>query len=176
MSNLQNNINFQRIMIIGCSGAGKSTLSKKLHKKTGLPLIHLDKLFWNPGWVETGKAEWEKTVERITDQNQWITDGNYGGTMDIRLKKADTVIFLNRPTWLCLIRVIKRTLKNYGESRDDLPEDCKERFEWEFLKYVYNYNRTRRENILQKLKAYQESKNIFILHNEKEIRDFLASV
>ena len=163
-------------MIIGCCGAGKSTLAKKVSEKTHLPLIHLDKLFWRPNWEETSKEKWENIVEKASDDPRWIMDGNYGGTMDIRLKKADTIVFLNRSTWLCLFRVIKRMLLNYGQTRFDMAKGCRERFDFDFLKYVYNFNKTRKPNILDKLNAIRQDKQIFILNNEREVRKFLSQI
>jgi len=163
----------KKIMIIGCGGSGKSTLAKKIRKITGLPLIHMDQHFWKAGWVDIDRTEWRNLVERQTDQPEWIMDGNYGGTMDIRLEKADTIIFLDRPNWLCLYRIIKRSLKYWGKTRPDMAKGCKERLTWEFVKYVYRYNKTRRPGILEKLKGYQESKNVVILRNRKQIQTFL---
>ncbi|MEL7122101.1 MAG: adenylate kinase, partial [Bacteroidota bacterium] len=134
----------KRIMIIGCGGAGKSTLARQLHEKTGLPLIHLDKHYWLPNWVESDKKAWKQKVQQFAHEEDWIIDGNYGGTMDIRLERATTVIFLDRSRWLCLYRVMMRLLKNKGQTRMDMGAGCKERFNWEFMSYVFHYNETRR--------------------------------
>ncbi|MES2626184.1 MAG: AAA family ATPase, partial [Pseudomonadota bacterium] len=88
----------QRIAIIGCGGSGKSTLANTLGQKLGLPVHHLDQLYWRPTWIETPKAEWESLQQQLCNQPAWIIDGNYGGTMDLRLAAADTVIFLDMPT------------------------------------------------------------------------------
>ncbi len=163
-------------MIIGCCGAGKSTLAKKVHERTDLPLVHLDQLFWKPNWTEPSTEEWEGIVEKASDEATWIMDGNYGGTMDIRLNKADTVVFLNRPTWLCLFRVFKRVALNYGKTRFDMPDGCRERFDFDFLKYVYHYNKTRRDKILNKLEVIKREKQVFVLNNENEISNFLSQI
>lgn len=78
-------------------------------------------------------------------------DGNYSGTLDVRLSVADTVIFLDFPRLLCLSRVIKRRLMYAGQSRPDMASDCPERLNWEFLKYIWSYLITRCPEILEKL-------------------------
>ena len=161
---------------MGCCGAGKSTLAKKLHDKTKLPLIHLDKLYWQPNWIESTTVEWEQMVEEVSDTGSWIIDGNYGGTLDIRLAKADTIIFLDRPTWLCLYRVLKRTIQYYGKNRFDMPNGCNERFDFNFLKYVYRFNKIKRDNLLYKVENYRGKKSVFILDSDKKIQQFLSNI
>ena len=166
----------RKIMIIGCCGAGKSTLARQIHDITNIRLVHLDQYFWQPNWVETQTTEWEKIVSRLSDLPSWIMDGNYGGTMDIRLNKADVIIFLDRPTWLCLYRVIKRVLRYHGKTRPDMKEGCEERFSWTFLKYVYHYNRTRKPKILEKLNHYRAEKEVFVLRNNRAVRKYLKEI
>lgn len=164
-----------RVMIIGCSGSGKSTLARALHKLTNLPLIHLDQYFWKPNWVETLDPEWEEINQALVEKSQWIIDGNYGRTMDLRLKAAETIIFLDRPTWLCFYRVVRRILQYYGTSRPDMTEGCNERMDMVFFKYVLSYNRNRRPGILAKLTCLSKDKDIIILKNDSEIEEFLES-
>jgi adenylate kinase family enzyme len=85
----------QRIAIIGSAGTGKSTLARRLGELTGLNVIHLDALYWRPGWVAPPDEEWDTIVEEIASQENGITDGNYGRTMEPRLERADTVVFLD---------------------------------------------------------------------------------
>ncbi len=82
-----------RIAIIGSAGAGKSTLAILISNLVDLPLFHLDRLFWKPGWVETPKPEFSIIVEEVARKTKWIIDGNYSRTIDIRLKAADMIIF-----------------------------------------------------------------------------------
>lgn len=160
-------------MIIGCGGAGKSTLARQLGAKLRLPVIHLDQEFWQPNWEEPEKTEWAKTVAALVDQPTWIIDGNYGGTMDIRLQKADTVIFMDRTRWLCLFRVLKRWWQNKGQTRPDMALGCHERITFEFLQYVFFYNVTRRPGILQKLAQLSPKQTVFHLRTEPEVQRFL---
>ena len=163
----------QRIMIMGCCGAGKSTLSKKLHQITGIELIHLDQYYWNENWVETEPKKWKNTVENLASKEAWIIDGNYGGTLDIRTKKADTIIFLDFPTIICMKRVLHRTWKYHKKTRPDMTEGCNERFDLDFLHYVATFNLRRRKKLLQKLEVLKKKKAVHILQSDRQVRAFL---
>ena len=166
----------QRIMVISCGGAGKSTLSKRLHDILGLPIFHLDQIYWKSGWVESEKEQWVAASEKLTDLSKWIIDGNYGSTMDMRIKRADTIIYLDYSTFKCLYRITKRLWKYKGTSRPDMTEGCPERFDLEFYHYVLTYNMTRRKNILTKLAAVKDDKKVYVLRNDREVKDFLGEI
>lgn len=166
----------KKIMLIGSGGAGKSTLARKLHKVLGLPLIHLDNEYWSAGWIEMDKELWRQKIEELSDLPEWIMDGNYGGTMDIRLAKADTIIFMDYPTWKRLWRVFIRTLRYRNTHRPDMPEGCEERFEWKFFHYIAFYNKTRKPTILKKLTSLAEDQRVVILTSNKDTARFLSSI
>lgn len=165
----------KRIVLVGCGGAGKTTLATTLHRITDIPLIYLDKLYWKPNWEEPSKAEWVAIVEHLISQESWIMDGNFGSTMPIRFEKADTIIFMDRSRWLCLYRVMKRMLMYHGRVRPDMGASCAEHLDWAFLKYIYGYNDTRRPKILQHLERLKTRKNVIILRNNREVKEFLDS-
>src|SRR5215218_8542893 len=110
----------RRVLVLGSGGAGKSTFAARLAERTGLPLIHLDAEYWRPGWTGSPKREWLEKVERLTGGDEWIMDGNYGGTLQKRLAAADTVIFLDLPRIVCLARVVRRRLRFHGRTRPDM--------------------------------------------------------
>lgn len=106
----------KRIMVIGVSpGVGKSTFAKQLDNKLDLPVYHLDTYYWQPGWVETDKETFADAQHKIVQGDEWIIDGNYSATVAIRGKKADTIIYLERPLYVCLYRVLKRWVSLEGE-------------------------------------------------------------
>ena len=135
----------RRVLVIGSPGAGKSTLSHQLAQRTGLPLHHLDRMFWLPGWVERDREQGRATLGEVLATESWIIDGNYGSTLPMRLERADTVIWLDYPTWLCLVRVFKRWWQYRGRARPDMTEDCPENLNLEFLTYVINFRRAWRK-------------------------------
>lgn len=160
----------QKILIIGSPGSGKSTFSYRLKEKLNIPIIHLDKLFWTEGWVERSREEFDHLLLEEMKKDRWIMDGNYSRTIEMRLKEADTVIFFDYNRFLCLWRVLKRVITNYGKSRRDMGEGCPERFDGEFMKYVYSFNDTQRKSIYEKLNK-GENKTIIVIHNRKEFRE-----
>ena len=162
----------KRILIIGSSGAGKSTFARSLHEATGIELIHLDKVFWKPNWVETPKDEWKKTVEDLLTKDSWIMDGNFGGTMEMRIAACDTVIFLDLPRTICVWRAYKRVLIYKKNSRPDMAEGCDERFDLEFLKWIWDYPKRTKPKVEALLKQFQAAKNIVRLTSTKEIENF----
>src|SRR5215470_7625258 len=98
----------QKILVIGSGGAGKSTLAKRLGARLNLEVIHLDKVYWKPGWVEPPKAEWQNRVQELLNREAWIMDGNFSDTLVMRMAACDTVIFLDLARLICLWRVLKR--------------------------------------------------------------------
>src|SRR3984885_5595662 len=91
----------RRVIVTGLAGSGKSTFSRALAAKTGWPVIHLDLHFWKPGWVAPSETDWREKQCGVLAGNAWIADGNYHETLDLRLERADTVVFLDPPWWLC---------------------------------------------------------------------------
>jgi len=123
-------------MIIGSSGSGKTTLARKISKMRGLPIVHLDAQFWNKGWQPTPGELWRAKQHSLAAASRWIMDGNYDGSMEIRLDRADAVIFLDFKRFVCLLGVVKRWIKTKGKTRPDMAAGCPEKLDLTFLKYV----------------------------------------
>jgi len=159
----------KRVMIIGGSGSGKSTLSKNLAEKTNLPIVHLDKFFWKPNWELRPKAELNALVSEAILADEWIIDGNNSDSFKARVERADTIIFLDMPRWLRVFRVIKRS---------DMQDNCHERFDWEYLKFVkfvYDYNENGRLGALNLLKNAPPNVSIFHLTSRLDVDEFLVN-
>ena len=166
----------KRVMVIGCGGAGKSTFSKKLGKLTSLEVIHLDQHYWKPNWTESTTTEWTKVVKDLSEKPEWIMDGNYSSTMDLRIPKTDTIIYLDYSTIQCLWRITKRILKYKGQQRPDMSVGCKERFDLEFYHYVATYNLVRRKKLLEKINRFKEEKEILVFKNDQESEAYLQKL
>ena len=162
----------ERIMIIGCGGSGKSTLARQLGEKTGLPVVHLDKVFWHPGWVESTKEEIDEKIRQAIAEPRWIMDGNYNRTISERLKRCDTVIYLDFSRFACLLGVAKRVLTTYGTVRPDMAEGCPERFDLDFLKWIWNFNKNHRERYYRLLNETDGIEKI-VLKNRRAVKAFL---
>ncbi len=159
-----------KVIIIGNCGAGKTTLAKQIARKTDLPLIHLDKEYYQAGWKRPEKDQWQKKVTELVSEPKWILDGNYISSLDIRLKEADMIIFLDINKWICLFSILKRIIQ--GNTRDDMALGCKERLDTEFLKYVWNYNRKIRPRVYDLLNNYKEPE-LIILNSRKKMRKYI---
>ena len=165
----------ERIIIIGCGGAGKSTLAQQLGKKLNIPVVHLDKIFWKPGWVETPPEEFDELHRRELARDQWIMDGNFNRTMPERIARCDTVIYLDFSRMACICGVVKRVLTTYGTVRPDMGEGCPERVDLEFLKWVWNYNRDKKERNYRLLNEAEHAQTI-VLKNRRAVKRFLKAI
>ncbi len=166
----------RKILVIGSGGSGKTTVAKEIAARTGLPLIHLDQLFWHPGWVKTPDDEWDRLIAELSAQDAWIMDGNYGRTLPTRLDAADTVVFLDLPPVVCTWRILKRRLRYLGRSRPDVASGCPENLTWEFVSWVWTYRTRRRPEILQRLEAVRGSKKVFVLQSDADVQRFLTTL
>jgi len=164
----------KRVCVIGCGGAGKTTFSNILSRHTKLPLIHLDTLYWLPNWEEPNINAFKQIIEKTINKKSWILDGNFHNTMNKRFEKSDVIFWLDYSTWRCLFGVVHRLIKENGNaSRPDLPNCCPERFDWGFIKYVYNFRRATRPIILQKLEQHAKQAKIIIFKNPKELQRWI---
>jgi adenylate kinase family enzyme len=166
----------KKVLVIGSSGAGKSTFSIRLGEITGLPVIHLDKNYWLPDWIEPPKEVWLEQVAELITREEWIIDGNFGGTMEMRLASCDTAIFLDLPRHVCAWRVLKRAVTYRGVTRPDLASGCPEKIDLPFLKWVWDFPSRSRPRVLDRLSNVADRVKIFRLHNDREKEEFLGSL
>ena len=157
----------KKVIVIGCPGSGKSTVSRALHDKTGIPLYHLDMMYWNADKTTVEKSVFLERLSAVLEKDEWIIDGNYGSTMELRMAACDTVIFLDYPLDVCLDGIKERR----GKPRSDMPwieteEDS------EFIEFIKNYNEQQKPKVLELLKKYND-KNIIILESREQADAFL---
>jgi adenylate kinase family enzyme len=165
-----------RITIIGSGGAGKSTLARQLGDILGLPVVHLDAVHWKPGWTETPKDEWRSIVQNLVSKEAWIMDGNYGGTMEMRLAASDTVIYLNYRRWICIYRALKRCVTYYNRTRPDMGPGCNEKIDLEFLGWLWNFPSKSRPEIEDRLSRIKVGIKVIKLCSPKETERFLSEL
>lgn len=165
----------ERVVVVGAGGAGKSTLARELAAVTGLPLYHLDVLFWRPNWEETPRDEWEQVQRGLVARDRWIIDGNYAASLDIRIPAGDTVVFLDLSRFLCTRRAAWRSLRRWGARRPDLADGCNERFDLEFLRWVWTFNKTTRPKVVDAITRHGDGKRIVWLRRPADVRRFLAA-
>jgi adenylate kinase family enzyme len=166
----------RRVMVIGCGGAGKSTLARRLGDKLALPVIVLDAVYWRPGWVECPQREFREAVARLAATPEWVMDGNYSLTYDLRMPIADAVVWLDLPRWTCMRRVLLRTACGYGRTRDSMTPGCPERFDMDFLRYVWDFHARYRPQIVAALEEFAGRARLYRLESRKESEQFLAMI
>lgn len=157
----------KKIIVIGCPGSGKSTFSRALHKLTGLPLYHLDLMYWNDDKTIVDKKIFLDRLNDVLNLDEWIIDGNYISTMESRIQKCDTIVFLDYHVDVCLDGIKTRV----GNKRSDMPW-IENEIDQEFIKYIERYNLDVRPNVLELLNKYSD-KNIYIFKNRNESNEFL---
>ena len=158
----------KKIIVIGCPGSGKSTFSRALHHKTGIPLFHLDTMYWNADKTTVEKSVFLERLSSVLEQDAWIIDGNYASTMEQRMAACDTVIFLDYPLEVCLGGIQERQ----GKPRSDLPwieteEDA------EFIEFINTYNEHQRPQVMALLSMHSE-KHIIVFTNREQADVFLS--
>ncbi len=161
----------KKVIIIGCPGSGKSTFARTLQKITGLPLYHLDMMYWNSDKTVVDKAIFLQRLNDVLNKDTWIIDGNYNSTMELRLEKCDTVFFLDFPKEVCLDGLKQRK----GKQRSDLPWiETQENEDTEFIEFVKNFSETSRPKILELLKKHP-SKSIITFKSRNDADEYIKS-
>lgn len=160
----------KKIIVIGCPGSGKSTFSRALHKITGVPLFHLDRMSWNADKTTVEKAVFYERLSETLQKSEWIIDGNYASTMELRMQVCDTVIFLDYSLEVCLDGVKERK----GKARSDMPWIETEEDE-AFFAFIKKYNAQNRPQVMELLNKYAH-KNILIFKNRGEADAFLTQI
>ncbi len=158
----------QRIAIVGCSGGGKSTLARELGAALNLPIVHLDALFWKPGWTEGDPDEFRADVEGAVAADRWICEGNFIKASELRFQRADTIVWIELPITLCLWRAFWRAVTGFGVSRADLAPGCPEKIDFEFYRYIWNWNRLTRPRMQLAIKALAPRTELVRIRNDRE--------
>jgi adenylate kinase family enzyme len=162
----------KRIVVIGPGGAGKSVFAQALGKHTQLPAIHLDSLFWKPNWQKSTPTEWQATLEKISQDPEWIIEGNYKRTIDTLYEASDTIIFLDYPRWLCMWQAIRRRFEYHGKLRKDLGNN-QERLHWLYIWRIINYPR---RDVLKRIELLHKQDTLTILRSPRHAAAYLANL
>lgn len=167
----------QRVMIIGQPGSGKSTLARKLGERTGLPVMHIDTIHWQPGWVERSREEKTRLCHEVEAQECWIFEGGHSATWDNRLARADLLIWIDRSAPLRFWRVFLRTMLNRGRSRPDLPDDCPEMLANlpAFFRFMWRTKSSSGEAMKRLVATAPPSCRVVCLRSNRDTETFLAN-
>ena len=147
-----------------------------LGKHTGLSVMHLDSHYWQPGWRATPSAAWRTKVRELVAEPAWVMDGNYTSTLDLRLPAADTIVFLDLPRALTLVRVVRRRWRWRGRTRPDMAPGCPERLTARFLLWVWRYPHDGRPRLLSAINAARAEERVVRLTSRRAINAWAACV
>ena len=160
---------FQKVIIIGCPGAGKSTFARKLSDKTHLPLYYLDMLWHKPDKTNVDINIFDDKLKTIISENEWIIDGNYGRTLEMRIQACETIFLLDLPVEECLAGAESRI----GKQRVDMPS-IETEFDDEFRQWIIDFPNNELPIVYELLDKYKNQKNIYVFHSRTEIDDYLV--
>ena len=157
---------YRRVLIVGCGGAGKSTLARELGKRTGLPVVHLDRIWWLPGWVHISREAFDQKLAAELEKPEWIIDGDYSRTFAMRLARADFCVFLDLDTQTCMQGALERARIYKGKSRPDMTEGCEEYLDEKFEQWILDFREKTRPKMLGELRASGVAHRIFTSREE----------
>jgi adenylate kinase family enzyme len=161
----------RRVAVVGSGGAGKTTFSRELGRRLGLPVVHLDEHYWQPGWTAIADTAWPALQAQLVAGERWIVDGNYGSTLDIRLARADTVIVLAPPRLVCLAGALRRSLGRRGEAVQ--APGCPERVSVEFLRWIWRFPADSRPRVDAAVERHREHLQVVELRSRAAAAAFL---
>ncbi|MBR0817906.1 AAA family ATPase [Bradyrhizobium liaoningense] len=167
----------RRIIVVGSQGSGKTNLSRNLGRKLGLPVVHLDVLYWRPGWKPSDKPSFRTRVADAIAGEEWVIDGSFSGlAFDLTLARADTLVVIDRPRWVCQWRILWRSAFDRDTTRPDLPKGCPEQFDWKLMKEAWRYDTERVPVIEAERLQYGPDVPVVRLRRDRDIQGFLESV
>jgi adenylate kinase family enzyme len=166
----------RRVLVIGPPGSGKTTFALALGARTGLPVVHLDAEYWKPGWEMPDSASWRTRVGELVERDAWIMDGNYDRSLDLCLRRADTLFRFDTGRLRCLRRVLWRVARGYGTVRPDMAAGCPERIDLDFLRYIWHFPDVHGPRSAATVAALGQHVDKIIIRSDRQARAVLASI
>jgi demethylmenaquinone methyltransferase/2-methoxy-6-polyprenyl-1,4-benzoquinol methylase len=166
----------RRILVLGPSGSGKSTFARRLARIRRLPVVHLDVLSWQAGWVQTPTDQFTARVESAVRQPAWVMDGGYSQTLHLRLPRSDHVVLLRASRFRCMFNVLRRWATWRGRQRPDIAPGCPEKIDLEFAWWVLWVQGGHHARTMRRLVEMAPEKPVTVLRSGAESDRLLASM
>jgi len=163
-----------QVAIIGCGGAGKSHLARQLGAALGITPVHLDALYYDKDWNPLPGSEFAALQRDLVTAPRWVIDGNYASTLPIRLRAADTVIFLDLPARACLRGIAQRRLRHGAGQHDAI--GVYDRITADFVRYVIGYRRAMAPRVRALIAGHAGAAEVVILRSRRASSRYLATV
>ncbi len=162
----------RRVLVIGSPGAGKTTLSTRLAAKLGVPVHYLDLHHWEPGWKYRDAARAREAMTALSETPEWVIDGNFAESFDLRMRRADTLVWLDYPRATCVGRILLRTIRDYGQQKPDLPAGCPETFDVGVFRFAWRFPAESRLQILAAIERHGSHLKVLRLGNDRDVVEF----
>ncbi|MEU9886857.1 topology modulation protein [Sphaerisporangium sp. NPDC051011] len=164
----------RKVAVIGCGGSGKTTLGRRLGSILDAPVTHLDVVYYDDDWNTLSKEKFAAVQEELVSAPAWVIDGNFASTLPIRLKAADTVIFLDLSPLTCLLGIAQRRIRHGGGQHDAI--GVYDRITWEFIKYVWNYRRTMAPRVRKLIDEHARHADVHVVRSRAEANRLLDRI
>jgi adenylate kinase family enzyme len=167
-----------RVLVIGCSGGGKSTLSQRLCRRMDLPFVSMDRdFYWLPGWARRDRDEARALIAEAVSKKRWLMDGTGVSSFDLRVPRAELIVWVRMPRWLCLWGVLVRSFRNFGRTRPEMAPGCRERLaDREFLSFIWNFEQKTTPRLVKAIHTLSPRCPVVMLTSRRQMRDLLALV
>jgi adenylate kinase family enzyme len=163
-----------RIAIIGCGGSGKTTVGRRLAEHLDAPMTHLDGVYYDSEWNTLPPEKFAAIQEELVAEPRWVIDGNFASTLPIRLKRADTVVFLDIPPIVCLWGILQRRWRYRGGQHTE--QGVFDRIHWGFIRYVLGYRRQMRPKVRALITEHAAHAHVVTLTSRRAARRYLATL
>jgi len=164
----------ERIAIIGCGGSGKSTVARQLAEALRVPVTHLDTIYYDAEWKPLPQEEFAAKQEKLVAGERWIIEGNYASTLPIRLRAADTVVFLDLPAVACLWGIAQRRWRYRGGQH--IQDGVYDRITWSFVRYIVGYRRSMRPRVSQLIREHAPEAQLITLTSRRQANRLLETL